>query len=178
MGQAQTITEIDTINEPDTKIDNNCDTSDHHDKSTTPVKVVVDKCTKIDSAKVHETCALQHILDTTGEYVYAIAIQSTQFMLFSDGYSGLNMLGYLSSFDAATIAARELSMNIPEYNVFIFRQESGIRIDPINYEDYCAIEKWRSGELIHDDDMDQHQIIQCNNIDDVIYYFASDGSNK
>lgn len=122
--------------------------------------------------------ALHHIMDITGEYVYVVAIQATKTILFDDGFNGLNVLGYLSSFDIATITARGLSFNIPEYNVFIFRQESGIRIKEIDYTEYCAIEKWRSGELISDDDVDEHQIIRCNNIDEVIDYYASDTVNE
>ena len=97
-------------------------------------------------------CETDNETDAENNVMYVLTIQSSKSHYFEDGINALTVLGNFRSLADASSAAKYISTSLPEYNLFIYRQQCGIKLNPV-YSEYCAIEKWRYGDTLNDEDV-------------------------
>lgn len=91
-------------------------------------------------------------IKTNNHYFYVVSQQSSDTPFFEYGYNALNFIGIYFDQTQASYNAHDLSLNVPNYNVFIHRLEFGLyhQLSFKELENNYPLEKWRNCNRVTD----------------------------
>lgn len=89
------------------------------------------------------------------DYIYLISQQTSNSILYEDGYNGLNTWGIYTNYIEACENACKLSKMYANFNVFLHKLKCGFweSMDLSNLDEYYPIHKWRNGDIVNDSDI-------------------------